>query len=158
VFLHLPPCADGLRQYHSQVLGRTYAGLSLRDYAAGHIAHAKSRFTKAIALYPSILEPEVFASLLHRHAVHLPVSSPILYVDTVLQNLPAQARRLERVRTRVLSEVHAKLARHDYSTGQQGLAIRRILTVLCRHPWLIKNRSFVAIILRLMLESIPSPS
>lgn len=156
VFLHLPPSADGLRQYRSQVLGRTCAGLSLRDYAAGHIAHAKSRFTKAIALYPSILEPEVFASLLCRYAMHLPVRSPILSADTVLQNLPAQARRLERVRARVLSEMHVKLAHQDHSTGQPGLAVRRILMALCRRPWLIKNRRIVAILLKSLQASISS--
>jgi glycosyltransferase involved in cell wall biosynthesis len=156
VFLHLPPCADGLRQYHSQVLGRTYAGLSLRDYAAGNIAHAKSQFTQAIALYPPILEHKVFARLLRQHTMHLPVSSPILYVDTVLQNLPAQARRLERVRARMLSELHVELAHQDYSTGQPGLAIRQILIALCRRPWLIRNRSVVAILLKSLQASIPS--
>jgi glycosyltransferase involved in cell wall biosynthesis len=154
VFLHLPPCADGLRQYESQVLGRTYAGLSLRNYAAGHIAHAKSQFTQAIALYPPILEHQVFAEFLRQHAMHLPVSSPTLYIDTVLQNLPAQAQRLERVRAHVLGEVHVKLAHHDYSAGQQGLAIRRILRALCRHPWLIRNRRIVVILLKSLQASI----
>jgi glycosyltransferase involved in cell wall biosynthesis len=152
VFRHLPPGANGLRQYRSQILGRIYAGLSLRDYAAGHIAHAKSQFAKAMALYPPIHEDEVFARLLRQHATHLPVSSPILYVDTVLQNLPAQAQRLRRVRARVLSNVSIACASQDCRAGRRVLAAWQLLVALRYCPSRIsKIRRISSILQRLLL-------
>jgi len=40
--------------------------------------------------------------LLRHYALHLPISAPIAYVDTVLQNLPAETERLGCVRARAL--------------------------------------------------------
>jgi len=150
---HLPACADGLRRYRSRLLSQIYAGLAMRNYGTGNIPEAKSQLAEAIALDPTGFEQtEDFARLLRRYAMHLPVSAPILYVDTVLQNLPAQARRLECVRARVLGRVSAKLAYQDYLAGQRRLAIRRFLTALCYNPFLIRKRSVVSIVLR----SLPS--
>ena len=150
---HLPACADGLRRYHSRLLSQIYAGLAMRNYGVGNIAYAKSQFAEAMALDPTGFEQtEDFARLLRRYATHLPVSAPILYVDTVLQNLPAQAQRLECVRARVLGRVSAKLAYQDYLAGHWRLAICRFLTALCYSPFLIRKRSVVSIVLR----SLPS--
>jgi tetratricopeptide (TPR) repeat protein len=156
---HLPPRADDLRHYRPQILSQIYAGLAMRNYGDGNIDCAKRQFTQAIALNPTGFEQrQDFARFLCHSALHLPVSAPIPFVDTVLHNLPAPARRLNRVRARVLSEVHLKLAHQDYSAGQRGLAVRRILLALHRHPWLIGRRNVAAILLRSMLGSTPSPS
>jgi len=146
---HLPACADGLRRYRSRLLSQIYAGLALRNYGVGDIAKARHQLAEAIALSSSILaQTKDFAGLLSHCALHLPVSAPILYVDTVLQNLPAQAQRLGRVRARVLSYVNVELAYRDYFAGQRRLAVRRILTALRYRPFLIRNRSVVSIFLR----------
>lgn len=145
---HLPACADGLRRYRSRLLSQIYAGLALRNYGVGDIAKARHQLAEAIALSSSILAQKDFAGLLSHCALHLPVSAPILYVDTVLQNLPAQAQRLGRVRARVLSYVNVELAYRDYFAGQRRLAVRRILTALRYRPFLIRNRSVVSIFLR----------
>jgi glycosyltransferase involved in cell wall biosynthesis len=156
---HLPPRADDLRYYRPQILSQVYAGLAMRNYGDGNIDCAKRQFTQAIALNPTGFEHrQDFVRLLCHSALHLPVSAPLPFIDTVLQNLPTQARRLGRVRARVLSEMHVKLARQDYSAGQRGLAVRRILLALYRHPWLIGRRNVAAILLRSMLGSTPSPS
>ena len=41
VFNHLPSCAEGLRPYHSHLLGQVYAGLALQNYGNGKIDEAK---------------------------------------------------------------------------------------------------------------------
>jgi len=150
---HLPACAGGFQRYRSRLLSQIYAGLAMRNYGVGNIAYAKSHFTKAIALDPARFErTEHFVRLLSDYAMHLPVSAPILYVDTVLRNLPAQAQRLRRVRARAVSEVNVRLAYQDYFAGQRRLALRRILTALRYCPFLIRHRSVVAIFVR----SLPS--
>lgn len=152
VFNHFPECAGGLRRYRSNVLGWVYTRLSLRSYRAGKIAQAKHQLAEAIALAPSILErDEDFTNLLHGYAVSLPAGSPTLYVETVLQNLPASAQRLERLRSRILSEVSVACAFEDYCAGRQRLAVRQILTALRYRPSWLKNRGIVSILLRSLL-------
>jgi glycosyltransferase involved in cell wall biosynthesis len=149
---HLPACADGLQRYRSHILSQIYAGLAMRNYGVGNIADAKSQFTEAIALDPTRFEQtKYFARLLSRYALHLPVSAPIPYVDTVLRNLPAQAQRLGRGRAHVLSYVNVKLARQDYSAGRRLRTIRRVLTALRYRPSWIGNRGLVSIFLRSLL-------
>jgi len=149
---HLPACADGLRRYRSRLLSQIYAELAMRNYGVGDIAYAKSQFTEAMALDSTgFQQTEDFIGLLGRCAMHLPVSAPILYVDTVLQNLPAQAQQLGRVRARVLGYVNVKLAYRDYLAGQRRLAVRRILTALRYRPFLIRRRHVVSIFLRSLL-------
>ncbi len=155
VFDHLPACADGLQRYRSYLLSQIYARLAMRNYGVGNIAYAKSQLIEAIALDPTRLEQrEAFARLLAYHAVHLPVSAPVLYVDTVLKNLPAQAQRLGRVRARALSAVNIELAYRDCFVGQRQLAVRRILTALRYRPSSIWNRKVMSTILRLLLSLI----
>jgi glycosyltransferase involved in cell wall biosynthesis len=149
---HLPPCADGLRQYRSQLLSRIYTELALRNYGAGQISRAQSQVAEAIALDPAGFERmEDFARLLSHCAVYLPIRAPTLYVDTVLQNLPPGAQRLQRVRARVLSEVNVKLARHAYLTDRWDRAVRRMLTALRYCPSLIKSRVVVSILLKSLI-------
>ena len=146
---HLPACADGLLRSRSRLLSQIYAGLAMRNYGIGNIAYAKSQFTEAIALDSTRFEQtEDFARLLGHYAMRLPVSAPILYVDTVLQNLPTQAQRLRRVRARVLSYVNVELAYRDYFAGRRRLAVCRVLTALRYRPFLIRRRSVVSIFLR----------
>jgi glycosyltransferase involved in cell wall biosynthesis len=149
---HLPACADDLQRYRSRLLSRVYTGLAMRDYGLGDIVGAKRQFAEAIALDPTISEQtKDFARLLRHYALHLPISTPTVYVDTALQNLPAEAQRLGRVRARVLSDVRVKLAYQDYLTGQWELAIRRILTALRYRPLLLGKRGVVSIFLRSLL-------
>jgi hypothetical protein len=146
---HLPACADGLLRYRSRLLSQIYAGLAMRNYGVGNIAKARHQLAEAIALSSSILtKTEDFARLLSNCAVYLYVSAPILYVDTVLQNLPAQAQRLGRVRARVLGYVNVELACRDYFAGRQRLAVRRILMALRYRPFLIRRRRVVSTFLR----------
>jgi hypothetical protein len=78
----------------------------------------------------------------------LPVSDPLVYVETVLQNLPASVRPLARVRTRVLSDVSVGCAFQDYFAGRHRLVVRRVLTALRHSPSWLGNRGVVSILLR----------
>ena len=150
---HLPPCADDLRQYRSQIFSRIYTGLALRSYGTGRISRAQSQFAEAMALDPTGFEQtEDFARLLSYSAVYLPVRAPTLYVDTVLQNLPPQACRLRRVRARALSDVNVKLARHAYLNDRRDRAVRRILTALRYRPFLARSQVVVSILLKSLLR------
>jgi glycosyltransferase involved in cell wall biosynthesis len=149
---HLPACADGLQRYRSRLLSQVYAGLAMRDYGLGDIVGAKRQFAEAIALDPTICQQtKDFARLLRHYALHLPISAPTLYVDTVLQNLPAETQRLRCVRARVLSDVYVGCASQDYSVGRRRLAVRRILIALRYRPTWIRSRSVISILLRSLL-------
>ena len=149
---HLPSCALGLQQYRSQILSRIYVGLALRNYGTGSIPTAQSQLAQALALDPAMLEQmDGFAESLYTFAKHLPISAPLLYVDTVLQNLPPGAQRLGRVRGRVLSSVSIGCAFQDYFTGHRLRTARRVLAALRHRPSWLKNRGVVSIFLRSLL-------
>lgn len=152
VFDHLPPSADSLRPYRSQTLGKVYAGLALRTYATGNATDAKSQLAEAITLNRSILEErDVFADALCHHAMSLPAGTRIRYVETVLENLPAGAQRLEHLRPRVLSEVSLGCAFEDYRAGHRLLVVKRVLKALRYRPSLLRNRGVVSILPRSLL-------
>lgn len=146
---HLPSCANGLRPYRSQLLSHVYAGLALRNYGVGHIAEAKRQFAEAIALHHAVFkQPEDFANSLYGYAMSLPVGDPAVYVDTVLQNLPAGAERLKRIRSRVLSEVSIGCAFEDYAAGRRRQVARWVFTALRYRPSWLWNKGVVSIFLR----------
>lgn len=146
---HLPACADDLRRHRSRIFSQVHLGLAMRSYAAGDIADANRQLAAALALDPARFEQgEDFARLLCHSAVHLPVSDPFHYVNTVLQNLPAPAQRLRRVRARALSGLNLELAYRHYVAGERRQAVHRILRALRHRPVLISDRGAVSILLR----------
>jgi tetratricopeptide (TPR) repeat protein len=149
---HLPPEAEGLQQYRPQLLSRVYVGLALRNYGLGNLAEARDQLAQATVLNPAMLEQlEGFAELLYTCAMCLPVSTPLSYVDMVLQNLPPEAQRLGRVRARVLGDVNVGCAFEDYSAGRRLPTVRRILAALRYRPSWLRNRGVVSIFLRSLL-------
>jgi glycosyltransferase involved in cell wall biosynthesis len=146
---HLPPCAVGLEQYRSQIFSRIYVGLALWNYGVDNILAAKRQLVRAVALDPAILEQmDEFAESLYAFAMHLPISAPLLYVDTVLQNLPPEAQRLARVRGRVLSDVNIGCAFQDYFAGRRLQTVHQVLTALRHRPTWLKNRGVVSMLLK----------
>jgi glycosyltransferase involved in cell wall biosynthesis len=145
---HLPPAADAIRPYRAYLISRVYVGLALHNYGCGRIADAKHQLADAIALYPAMLEQsEDFARTLCDFAMRLPVTTH-KYVARVFQNLPPEAHRLERVRSRVLSDVNIGRAFEDYYAGHQGLAARRILGAVRHRPSWLGNRGVVSVLMK----------
>ncbi|NIV30518.1 MAG: glycosyltransferase [Anaerolineae bacterium] len=145
---HLPPAADAIRPYRTYLISRVYVGLALRHYGDGKIAEAKHQLTAAIALHPAMLErPEDFARALCAYAMRLPVT-PDVYVAAVFRNLPSEARRLERLRSRVLSDVNIGCAFEDFFAGRRRLAARRILSGLRHRPSWLGNRGVVSVLMK----------
>jgi len=149
---HLPSAADAIRPYRVYLISRVYVGLALHNYGCGRIADAKHQLADAIALYPAMLEQsEDFARTLCDFAMRLP-ATPHPYVATVFQNLPPEAHRLERVRSRVLSDVNIGCAFEDYYTGHRGLAARRILSAVRHRPFWLGNRGVVSVLTKSLLQ------
>jgi glycosyltransferase involved in cell wall biosynthesis len=152
MFDHLPPEADVLRPYRSQLLSQVYTRLALQNYGLRNVTEARRQLAEAIALDPTILEqPEAFADSVCHYAMRLPVDSPVLYADAVLQNLPAGAQRLAQVRSHVLSEVSIDCAFQDYFAGRRWLVVRQVLTALRYRPSWLRNRGVVSIFLKSLL-------
>lgn len=146
---HLPPCAAALERFRARLLANIHVGLALRTYAFGDLGEAKREIAEAVVLRPALLEhTEDFARLLRHYAVKLPVSTPSLYVETVLQNLPSGAQRLANVRSRVLSDVLVAHAFEDYHAGHRRNAVPKILRALCYRPSVLRNRGVVSISVR----------
>ena len=149
VFDHLPPIAEPIGPYRSRVLGQVVAGLALRNYGAGNLAQARRQLREAIALDPGMLDqPETFVRTVYDYANRLPAESPFDYVDTVFQNLPAEAGRLGQVRSRVLGEVNIARAFEDYQAGRWRTVPPRVLTALRHRPSLLRNRGVISIFVK----------
>jgi len=152
---HLPPEAIRFCSYHARLASQVHVGLALRRYGAGDIATAQRELSAAIALDPAILtRRQRFADSLYRYAMCLPIQAPFAYVETVLQNLPATARSLERVRARVLSDLNIGCAFQDYFSGRPGLAARRVFSALRHRPSWLGNRGVVAVLLKSLPKGI----
>jgi tetratricopeptide (TPR) repeat protein len=149
VFDHLPAAVDRvIRPYQPYLLSWVYAGLAMRNYAHGKIAEAKRQFAQAITLDRSVVERvDDFARALCDYALRLPVR-PLLYVDTVLQNLPPEGKMLGQLRSRVLSELSIATAFQDYVTGKRRRVPRKVLTALRYRPSLLANRGVVSIFVK----------
>jgi hypothetical protein len=146
---HLPEVAAALRPYRARCLARVHMGLALRSYGSGDVAEAQRELMEAITSDSAILEqPEIFASALVHNALRLPISDPLRYVDSVLQNLPSGARRLARVRSHVYSDVNIGCAFQDYAAGHRGRVTRQVLTGLRYRPAWLTNRGVVSIFLK----------
>lgn len=153
VFEHLPTCVESLKQYRSRVLSQVYLGLAMRNYGAGSVAEAKIQLTEAIKLDSSMLQqPAGFAEALVYNSTHLPVKTPLQFIDTVLQNLPPDAHSLDRVRSQVLSEVNIGSAFENYAAGRQDMTIYQVLTALRYRPSWLRNRGVLSIFIKSLLQ------
>ena len=158
VFDHLPPLAEPIGEHRSRLLSQVYAGLAVRSYAAKKIAAAKHQLREAIRLQPSLPPDcgpaalEAFVQSVCDYADNLPIESPSVFVDTVFQNLPAEAGRLTHARSRALGEVYVARAFEDYAAGRRQLVPARVLTAVRHHPPLLKNRGVISIFVRSLPE------
>jgi tetratricopeptide (TPR) repeat protein len=153
VFDHLSLEAEGFRQYRARLLSRAYLELMLRSYRYRYLADAKRQLTEAVTVYPKMLtQPEDFVAALTHYAVSLPTGSASDYVDSVLANLPAEARSLRRTRSRVLGNVNIQCAFHDYFAGHWSASTKRVVAALRYRPSCITNRGLVAIFVKSVLR------
>jgi glycosyltransferase involved in cell wall biosynthesis len=145
---HLPPAAEAIRPHRPYLIGRLYIRLALASYGCGRIVQARRQLADAFSLYPAGLQrPEEFIRAVCTTAMTQP-GDPSRYIDTVFQNLPPEASRLESTRSRVESDVNIGCAFEDYFGGRQGLAARRILSALCHRPAWLGNRGVVSVLVR----------
>ena len=144
---HLPPAArPAIQPWRSCLISQVQTGLALRNYAHDEIAAAKTQLASAVAAYPQMLEQhDDFARMLSTYAMSLP-GAPHPYVAKVFHSLPPEAQRLRHVRSRVLSDVSIGCAFEDYFADRQRLAVRRILSALCKRPSWIRNRGVVSVL------------
>jgi len=143
VLEHLPPAGGVLRAHRTQLLSQVGVRLALRHYALGRLAEAKSALARAVREDPTIFDrPQEFAGALHETARRMEVE-PRAYFDTVLLNLPHEARWLVELRAHLLSEMFLAAAFREYWAGHFRPAVRQAVQAL-RHrpallPWLLKH-------------------
>jgi ABC-2 type transport system permease protein/lipopolysaccharide transport system permease protein len=106
IFAGLPPEAAGLAAHRATLVGRVRAGLALRAWGAGDGAGARRHLTAAISTDPGVAtRADEFRHELVAWATRLPDERPGAYVTRVLDDLPAEAAPLTRVRTRALEDL-----------------------------------------------------
>lgn len=149
VFDHLPSEVEAaIGMHRDYLLSWVYAGLSMRNYARGNVAEARRQFEQAIALDHTIIErKDDFARALCDYALRLPVA-PRAYIDTVLDNLPHEARALAQLRRQVISEVTIASAFRDYQTGRRRLVPKKVFDAVRYRPQLLSNRGVLAIFVK----------
>lgn len=140
--------------FRAYLLSWIYTGMAMRNYAYGPIDLAREQLARAILLDASLPNrKEAFATSLIDFALRLPVA-PEEYVETVLQNLPASARRLRAVRRQVLSTVQIGQAFRNYQRGQRRQVPARVLAAVRHRPALLANRGVLAIFARSLRETL----
>ena len=127
--------------------------LAVKSYAAGNAIQARQQIANAIGIDPSLLDsPDEFRSILCHYAMSLPIPDPIMFAGSVLGNLPVEAKRLKRIRPRVLSDVNLACAFEDYNKRQWARTVQRVIDAARYRPAIFKNRGVLSILLRSMLE------
>ena len=154
VFDHLPPIAESIGRYRSRLLSQVWAGLAVRSYAAIKIAEAQHQLREAIRLQSSLppdhspAAPEAFVRSVCDYADSLPGESPFVFIDTVFQNLPAEAEQLAHARSDVLGEAYIARAFEDYQAGHRRSVPSRVLSAVRHRPALLKNRGVISIFVK----------
>lgn len=149
IFTRLPAEAAALAGHHAHAQALTQVGLALRLYNEASLAEARAQIAAAVSTYPPILsQHEAFALLLVQEAMKLPTGDPARFVDTVLRNLPPQARPLQRAGARARSDIHIARAFQDYGSGQYAATIQRTLRSALYRPAVFANRGVVSMLVR----------
>lgn len=149
IFAHLPAEATALAGHHAYAQALTRIGLALRLYSEASLAAARAQIVAAISAYPPIVsQHEVFAQLLVQEAMKLPRGDPARFVDTILRNLPPQARPLQRASARARSDIQIARAFQDYGSEQYAATIQRTLRGALYRPAVFANRGVVAMLMR----------
>lgn len=152
LYAELPPNVLAVAaSFRNAVLSWVLIGLSMRNYAYGHTLLARDQLAEALSIDPEIARrEEKFVTELTDFALRLPVE-PEQYVDTVLNNLPAAALPLRRLRRQVLSGVHISQAFRNYQQGIRRQVPGQVLAAVRHRPALLANKGVLAIFARSLL-------
>ncbi len=162
IFTHLPPEIASLHDWQAhqtQLLSRIHSRLALNAYQHDHFSSAQEHLTVAIQLNPDLLhEPERLAEAVGHTAMHLPLASPLVYVDKVLAHLPPVAQELTRMRRWIYSYVNIAQAFEAHALGHRNLTLRYVGKAVYNRPAWLKNRGVVAIFLKSLVGFSAQPN
>jgi hypothetical protein len=150
---HLPDHAIDLQQYRLDILCNLYIRMAMQNYGRGDIALAKSQLRRVFdPACAAPIKPEILVKCLTYAAIHLPVPSPVQYINTVLDNLPVEAADLSRIRVRALNKVHIKLSREALMAGKRWQAVRHYICALRYRPFSIYDRRTASLWLKVLVS------
>ena len=149
----LPTAFADLALYRDYLRSQILLGIALKNFADDEIGPAQAQLREAIRLDPQLpARPDAFAEMVYKLALRLAVASPLAYAETVLCNLPPEARALVAVRTRVLGDLNVGMAMENYWARQRARVPAQILTGVSRRPQWLLNRGVWA----MLLKSLPA--
>jgi glycosyltransferase involved in cell wall biosynthesis len=153
LYQYLPPEVLAVAApFRESLLSWVYIGMAMRNYAYGQIDLAREQLAQAVQIDPGIPQrPDEFSAALVDFALRLPVT-PTTYITTVLENLPAAAQPLQRVRNQALSAVQISQAFRNYQRGQRRRVPAQVLSAVRLRPALLANRGVLAIFARSLKE------
>ncbi len=122
LFTHLPPRFEGVQAYRRQAQARVHETLALRLYRFGDSTMAGEHMARAAVLAPEVvLQPDRFMDLVLYHSMHLSDDPPEVYINRVMQNLPAEAGVLRPLYVPLLERLggwaYLERARGAYASG-----------------------------------------
>jgi glycosyltransferase involved in cell wall biosynthesis len=157
IFSALPPHLRHFTHLKPLALARRYLDFAFLDYAVGRHLQAKRNFSTAISLDPSLLEnKELMLALIVEHGFYFAgawaqSNDVMLFIDTVLANLPQSAIELGSLKEKVKARVHLVDAFENYELGDLSKVRRNVLLAGFYDPILLKNRGIVSIFLESIL-------
>jgi glycosyltransferase involved in cell wall biosynthesis len=153
VFNHLPDSVQQMAGYRRQVLGAALIGLAIRYLGENKISEGQMHLQLA---QQALLEPEkltrVFTFSLGDFAVRAPNESPYEFIDTIHQNLPAEALALKKAVPRALGIVAAAQAFQQYENGNRQSVPSTVLSAWRHNPALLNNKGLHSILIRSLLS------
>ncbi|MGQ9926372.1 MAG: glycosyltransferase family 2 protein [Chloroflexaceae bacterium] len=163
LFTHLPPQLEGVQAYRSQAQARVYQTLALRLYRFGNNTVASEHMARAAALAPDVaLQTDRFMDLVLYHATHLSDDPPEVYINRVMQNLPAEAGVLRSLYVPLLERpdgwAYLERVRSAYASGAYPAAREYLIHALTlAEPALAANPEAITHVLLQQAMRLPDP-
>jgi glycosyltransferase involved in cell wall biosynthesis len=139
---HLPPeVMRVVHRHRDSVYSRVYFDQAMRNFGRGKIGEAKRQFAQAIAWNPGIIRQT--GQLAHAVAAcafnGAGASSPLEFLDIVLSNLPPEAQPLANLRSKIISELAARLAHKEFWSGRRHLVPGLLVNAFRRRRAYLKS-------------------
>jgi glycosyltransferase involved in cell wall biosynthesis len=150
VFDHLPAAASPIRHRKAELLSQVCTHLALRAFSDGDLGQGRRRIGEAVKANPAMIQPsEGFVRVVTEHLQTLPWTEDRSgCLERLFGNLPPEAGKLSRLRSRVCAEAHTRCAVAEYSAGRTREARSAALSALRQRPRLLRDRRLVSVLVK----------
>ncbi len=148
-----PDLPDDIKALRTEVYGVVHYETAMRYYRAGKIDLGQDHIRKAISTHPRLSSDKEWLLAWITSAVADPrIADPLQLINLILDNLPAEAITLHSLRRLIKGKYHLTTIFHEYQNRRLKAIPRHIVPAVLGDPSIIRNRGFVSICFRSLLE------